>query len=278
MLMMNFKERGHATKQGSHRLALLGLLTLIALQSGYAASAFAASNQITCSPVHGAKRIAAAKLFIEHNATDEDTGVHGAFEDDGWSELCVYDPTGKQVLAVKPQGQLGDLTMSGIFFESREPPNSEFSLADLMTAFPEGKYEVRGISFDGTGLTGFATFTHAIPAAPVITFPALVLDAKDAANAVVPTANLVVTWQQVTGTISGAPITITGYEVIITKNVKEDPNGFSRPTFDVHLSPTQNALSVPVQFIEPGTVYELEVLALEKSGNQTISAGFFKTQ
>jgi|RhiMethySRZTD1v2_1073278.scaffolds.fasta_scaffold2101647_1 hypothetical protein len=27
----------------------------------------------------------------------------------------------------------------------------------------------------------------------------------------------------------------------------------------------------------PGTVYELEVLALERSGNQTISVGFFRT-
>jgi len=278
MLLINSRERGDATKQESHRLTLLGLLTFIALQAGYTASAAAASDQITCSPVHGAKRIAAAKLFIEHNATDEDTGVHGAFDNHGWSELCVYDPTGKQVLAVKPQGQLEDLTMAGIFFESREPPNSEFSIEDLKAAFPEGKYEVRGISFDGTGLSGFATFTHDIPAAPVITLPALALDEKDAADAVVSTTDLEVTWNDVTETISGGAVTITGYEVIITKNVKDDPNGFSRPTFDVHLPPTQNSLSVPAEFIEPNTVYELEVLALEKSGNQTISAGFFKTE
>ncbi|MGH8353753.1 MAG: hypothetical protein ACRERY_09510, partial [Pseudomonas sp.] len=242
MLMVNAKERGDATKHGVHRSALLGVLTLIALQSGYTESASAASNQITCDPVHGAKKIAAAKLFIEHNATDQDTGVHGAFDDHGWSELCVYDPHGNQVLAVKPQEQLEDLTLAGIFFESREPPNSEFSLADLMTAFPEGKYEVRGVSFDGTGLSGFATFTHDIPAAPIITAPLLATDEKDAADAVVPTSNLEVTWEHVTKTLSGAPITITGYEVIITKNVKDDPNGFSRPTFDVHLPASQNSL------------------------------------
>lgn len=279
MLMMNTKKRGHATKQGFHRLALLGLLTIILLQSGYTESAFAASDQITCAPAQGAKKIATAKLFIEHNATDEDTGVHGAFDDDGWSELCVYDPNGKQVLAVKPQGQLRDLTMAGIFFESREPPNSEFSIADLMKAFPEGKYEVRGTSFDGTGLTGFATFTHDIPTAPTITFPAqLAKDAEDAAQAVVSSHNLVVSWNHVTKTLSGKPITITGYQVIITKNVEDDPHGFSRPTLDVHLPPTQNTLTVPAEFIEPNTVYELEVLALEKSGNQTITAGFFKAQ
>ncbi len=278
MFTVNRRERGQTTTQTFHRLGWLGLLTVIGLQSGYAGSPSAASDQITCAPVPGAKKIAAAKLFIEHNATDEDTGIHGAFDDHGWSELCVYDPNGRQVLAVKPQGQLGKLTVAGIFFESREPPNSEFSIDDLMAAFPEGKYEVRGTSFDGTGLTGFATFTHDIPAAPVIISPALVEDANRAAQALVSTDNLVVRWEPVTKTLFDDPITITGYEVIITKNVKDDPHGFSRPTFDVHVPPARTSLTVSVEFLESHTVYELEVLALEESGNQTITAGFFKTK
>lgn len=261
---------GCVPRQAIHWLALLGLLIVISVQTACSDSASAQTDQITCTPVSGAKKIATAKLFIEHNATDQDTGVHGAFDDVGWSRLCVFDPTGRQVLGVKPEGQLGDLTLGGIFFESREPPNSEFSLADLMAAFPEGRYEVRGTSFDGTGLTGFATFTHSIPAAPTITSP---LD-----DAVVSINNLAIEWNDVTQTVDGRPVTITGYEVIITKDVKDDPNGFSRPTFDVHVPADRNRLSVPVEFLEPHTVYELEVLALEKSGNQTISVRFFKTQ
>lgn len=80
-----------------------------------------------------------------------------------------------------------------------------------------------------------------------------------------------------TQTTEGGPVTITGYEVIITKEVEDDPNGYSRPTFDVHVPPSANSLSVPVEFLEPGTVYEIEVLALEVSGNQTITVGFFMT-
>jgi len=261
---------GCVPKQATHWLALLGLLIVISGQTACSESASAPTDQITCTPVSGAKKIATAKLFIEHNATDQDTGVHGAFDDVGWSRLCVFDPSGRQVLGVKPEGQLGDLTLGGIFFESREPPNSEFSLADLKAAFPEGRYEVRGTSFDGTGLTGFATFTHAIPAAPTIASPL--------EDAVVSINNLVIEWNDVTQTVDGRPVTITGYEVIITKDVRDDPNGFSRPTFDVHVPPDRNRLSVPVEFLEPHTVYELEVLALEKSGNQTISVLFFKTQ
>jgi hypothetical protein len=102
-------------------------------------------------PTTGQKtKIASSKLIIEYNATDDDIGVHGAFDDHGWKSLCVFDPTGRLVLEVGPRGQLHDLTMAGIFFESREPPASEFSFADLMAAFPEGQYSVRGESFDGT--------------------------------------------------------------------------------------------------------------------------------
>lgn len=270
MLRITNKERRRLTKQVGFCLALSALLLIVAIQNTGSKSASAQADQITCTPVPGAKKIATAKLILEHNATDQDTGVHGAFDDVGWSRLCVFDPTGRQVLGVKPEGQLGDLTLGGIFFESREPPNSEFSIDDLKAAFPQGRYEVRGTSFDGTGLTGFATFTHDIPAEPVITSP---LD-----GAVVSINNLAVEWNDVTQTLDGRPITITGYEVIITKDVRDDPNGFSRPTFDVHVPPDRNRLSVPVEFLERRTAYELEVLALEQSGNQTISVLFFKTR
>ncbi|MGH8588875.1 MAG: hypothetical protein ACREXX_05915 [Gammaproteobacteria bacterium] len=74
------------------------------------------------------------------------------------------------------------------------------------------------------------------------------------------------------------PIKRTGYEVIITKDVADDRNGFSRPTFDVRVLPSLTALEVPSEFLEPNTPYELEVLALEESGNLTITAIHFETR
>jgi hypothetical protein len=204
-------------------------------------------------------QIATAKLIIEFNSTDDDLGVHGAFDDHGWKTLCVFDPNGRAVLEVGPQGQLRDLTMAGIFFESREPPSSEFSFADLKAAFPEGQYTVRAESFDGTILVGSATFTHALPAPPTITSPEIADEPRGTRKNPVSRDDLVIGWDHV------------------TKEVEDDPHGFSRPTFDVHVPATVNSLSVSEEFLEADTVYELEVLALEESGNQTISVGFFKT-
>jgi hypothetical protein len=240
-----------------------------------------ASTRSTCEAMPTTERktrIATAKLIIEYNATDEDVGVHGAFDDDGWETLCVFDPTGRPVLEVSPRGQLLDLTMAGIFFESREPPFEEFSFADLRAAFPEGQYSVTGTSFDGTIMTGEARFTHDVPAAPVIITPSLAEEPEATGESLVPTSDVVVTWEAVTETVDGESVEITGYEVIVTKEEHDDSHGFSRPIYDVHVPPNVRRLSVPAQFLEPDTVYELEVLALEASGNQTISVGFFRTR
>jgi len=215
------------------------------------------------------QRIATSKLIVEYNATDKDIGVHGAFDDHGWSRLCIYDPTGREILRVGPKSQLKDLTMAGIFFESREPPIGQFSFREMKRKFPEGRYRVRGLTFDGKRLFGSAKFTHDVPRRPIVTAPA--------DGATVDPSNLTVSWNDVTQTVEGKPVNMSGYEVIVTKEQDDDPHGFSRPTYDVHVPPDRNSLSVPAEFLQPGSEYELEVLALEKSGNQTISVSFFKT-
>jgi hypothetical protein len=247
---------------------------------GIGSTSQASAAESTCPPANAkpTTEIATAKLILEYNATDGDLGVHGAFDDDGWRVLCVFDPTGRLVLKVTPESQLRDLTMAGIFFESREPPLDEFGFADLPSTFPEGEYAVRAESFDGKFLVGSATFTHDVPAAPTIDAPALADDPKGTKQDPVPLKDLTIRWQDVTETVDGGPVDITGYEVIVTKEGAEDPNGFSQPIYDVLVLPTLNSLRVPVEFLESDTVYELEVLALEVSGNQTISVGFFKTE
>jgi hypothetical protein len=249
------------------------LVAVFALIAGAAAPAAWAQDEDddACSGGRGpAVRLPATKLFIEHNATDEDTGVHGLFDGLDWTKLCVFDPRGRQILEVEPKRQLQRQSISGIFFESAEPPNEQVPIEEILRRFPEGHYAVRGRTADGRRITGAATFTHDIPAAPVITSPA--------EGATVPTSDLKVTWAPVTATITGKPINPTGYQVIITKDVPDDPHGFSRPTFDVHVPPSVTSLTVSEEFLEPGTGYELEVLALEFSGNQTISVRFFETE
>ncbi len=241
------------------------------------AAGSAAAQQAPCDPMPAeVTEIAAARLFIEYNAADDDIGIHGLIDDDGWSELCVFDPTGAIILHVDPAAQLGDLGLGSFFFESREPPADVWDYAALTAAFPEGDYAVRAILHDGTGRQGTARFTTLVPAMPVITTPELSEDAD--APLQLPVADLTVAWQPVATSIDGRAPRISGYQVIVTNDDHEDPDGFSRPVYDVHLGPEATDLVVPASFFAPGTLYEVEVLAIEQSGNQTIGLGFFATE
>lgn len=63
-----------------------------------------------------------AKLIIEHNAKDEDTGFQGFIDSGGWSEITVTGPEGK-ILTLKGEGKLGEHGLTELFFETVEPAN-----------------------------------------------------------------------------------------------------------------------------------------------------------
>jgi len=42
--------------------------------------------------------------------------------------------------------------------------------------------------------------------------------------------------------------------------------------------PSVTSLAIPIEFMQSGTQFELEVIALEESGNQTITAVSFETR
>lgn len=235
------------------------------------------SSPTTACPTDG-DEWETAKLYIEHNATDEDTGVHGFFGGEAWSVLCIWDPNGTDMLVADPLENFDRLTVSDLFFESREPPNDEYPVEQAFADFPEGDYTVAGIDFNGVARVGSAVFTHDVPAEPTISSPPLADDAETAGDATVSPDDLVVTWDPVVATIAGAPVEITGYQVIVTDEEADDPNGWARPVYDVHVPADQTSLSVPADWLRPATLYELEVLAIERSGNQTISVGFFTTE
>ena len=251
-------------------------ITLVTLLAAACGSDDENGSEAAC-PTEGGE-LADAKLYIEHNATDADTGVHALLAAEGWTELCVTDPNGNRLIVADPQGQLGDLGLADLFWESREPENAEYSIEDLKADFPEGDYLVSAIDFEGNPLAGTALFTHDIPAPPTITAPpGLVEDAESAGEVILSPEGFEVRWEPVTETIDGEPLTVTAYEVIVTDDEFEDPHGFAQPIYDVHVRPDVTSLAVPPEFFEPGTIYEIEVLVLEESGNQTISLGFFTT-
>lgn len=235
--------------------------------------------EVCVAPKAENREINHANLFIEDNAGDGDIGVHGYFDDHGWTELCVFDPSGALIHHVKPEGRMAKLGIAGVFFESREPEYADWDYEALKADWPEGMYSLRAVDFDGGLLTGAAWFTTVLPTMPQIVSPDSVPEVDAGPLPKVPAADLRVEWRPVTTSQDGRPINIRAYHMTLVKENHEDAHGFSRPVFSVHLGPNATSIMVPASFFDPDSVYEIEVLAIEESGNQTIGgASFFATE
>ena len=215
----------------------------------------------------------ATRIIIEHNGTDLDTGFQGFVDSEGWQRLDVTDPDGDIVLTFEAHGELGDLGLTELFFETVEPENSEVSIEQMLEKLPAGNYTIVGPSMQngepGGPTSGTAWLTHAIPA------PAELVSPEEDEGVI--TDDLEVSWEPVTETIDGDPVNIIAYQLIIEKNEEPHPNMIGKFGMSMYVGPDVTSVMVPAEFLEPGTAYEWEVLAIEQSGNQTLASSAFYT-
>jgi hypothetical protein len=213
-----------------------------------------------------------AKLIIEHNATDEDTGFQGFLDGEGWRQIEVIGPEGA-VLRFEGCGKVGSLGLTELFFETVEPENSRVPINAMLARLPAGEYVFKGIRMENgvsQGTTvGRACLTHTIPEGPVLISPK-----KDET---VQTDALTVSWHPVTTSLDGKPLEIIAFQLIIEKDEAPHPNMIGKRCLSMYLPASVTNITIPKGFLEPGTAYKWEVLAIEESGNQTLSSSQFKT-
>jgi hypothetical protein len=201
------------------------------------------------------KRLAFSRIYFEYNSSANDLGVHVSLDGEDWKELEITNPQGRTIFEVEGRAAYAQLGMTELFFEGAEPNLDEFPLDDLLALFPEGRYRFSGRTVDGDAIVGTGRLSYAIPAGPVVS------------SQVGPGNKLVVSWTQVTSTPPGfpdRPINIVGYQVIVG-------------TFQVTVPATATSVTVSPEFVAslPAGTNLFEVLAIDVSGNQTITEGSF---
>jgi Fibronectin type III domain len=199
-----------------------------------------------------------ARMFVEFNATTEDVGIRAFIDGESWNSVRIIGPD-QRIFQVSGGGSLGELGLTELSFATHEPALEDLPLEDLMTLFPEGEYEFRGRSVEGGQLVSTATLTHDLPDAPSILTPE--------EGALVDPADAVISWDPVT---EPAGIEIAGYRVTVER-------GDRGRTLSLELPAETTSVPVPADFLEPGTDYLLQVLAIEVGGNQTITEAVFDT-
>lgn len=219
-----------------------------------------------------------ASIIVEVNATDGDAGFQIFFDGEGWENVSVSDPDGQEIFNTNAFGGVFDIGGgTELFLETEEP---EFvdpgDFQDLLGLLPEGEYTFSGTTAEGDGLTGTAELTHIIPCGPEVVSPAEA-SIVDAANPIIISWNLV---DQEIDTetsvadgvecVASADLLIDGYQVI----VEDEESGNE---FNIILSDDATSVTIPEEFFQIDTLYKFEILAIEESGNQTISESFFCT-
>jgi hypothetical protein len=197
-----------------------------------------------------------ARIFIEYNSTDNDLGFHVFLDAEDWKRVTITNPAGNTIFQVEGKGAFGALGLSELFFEGAEPSLDEVPLGVLLSRMPEGQYTFKGVTVAGRVLTSKPRLSHAVPAGPVVTTSVIGDD-------------VTISWEPVTGPPDGFPnraINIVGYQVIV------EP-------FQITLPASSTSMELPDELIEalgPGE-HGFEVLAIDATGNQTITAGSFET-
>lgn len=253
-------------------LATISIIAAIAITSTYNELNIANAEK-SQNVSDNATPLKEAKMIIEHNAKDNDTGFQGALDSEGWKWISVTGPNG-EVLKFQGKGNLGNLGLTELFFETVEPANAEVSIAEVLESLPDGEYIFRGSGIEvgeKTGKTiGIATLTHDIPEGPILLAPA--------EGAVVPVDDLLVMWSPVDKTIDGSSVNIIAYQLIIEKDQLPHPNMIGKMGLSMYLPASVTQITIPQEFFEAGTDYNWEVLAIEESGNQTLMSGKFSTE
>jgi hypothetical protein len=190
-------------------------------------------------------------LYIETNDTDKDAGLQLFLDGEDWRHFKLLDTNGDTMVDLNTRGKVRRVGLTELFFEASEPSFDELPFSKFKKRFPEGKYRFRGETVEGRKMVGADRLSHLIPDGPNLTFPT-----KDSA---LDPDGFVVAWDPV---MKPRGVDIVTYQVIVEQGKRE---------FSMYLPGDATSGTIPGEFLEPDTKTAGEVLARDKSGNQTIT-------
>ena len=213
---------------------------------------------------------------IEFNASDGDVGVRGFFDYEPWKELEIENPSGRTFVEVEAENR--KMRRQGLaewFFESGEPTLLEVSFETFLSRFRTGLWEFEAETIEDDEVECEELLTHVIPCAPEIDVEqdnGVIRITWDPVTTGVNTAQTDLNvaneepeeWDEELLDCTGPIPVIIGYEVIVEEAESEK-------IYKIDLPADATSVTVPPEFLELGDEFQYEVLAIEESGNQTIT-------
>lgn len=216
------------------------------------------------------------KLFFQLNDTDGDLGIHMKVDGEPWKHLSIEDPRERRMLNIRARGRLRRQGLTELAFESAEPQFDELSPEKFFARFPEGIYDIEGVTLSGEERENEVLITHVLPGPPEGLAVSGLAAPDDCDEGAVPVVGnpVVLSWDPVTTSHpdlgKSGPIDVTRYELAVEI---ED----SELKLEVNLPPDVTSLEVPAGFIAQGEEFKFQVLVTDAGGNETSSESCFET-
>lgn len=225
-----------------------------------------------------------AELYLELNDTDGDLGFHGLIDGDEWKRLRIINPEGRPLMNAWLRGALRDQGLTEFFFESAEPTFDELDPAEFLARFPEGAYEIEGVTVDGEEIEGESELSHTL-AGPAPNLRVNGIAAADGCD--IPLAGVVapvtISWDPVTMSHpdlgnTGIPVTVRQYELVaeIERGDDDVPDVL---VFKVDMLPNNGgglSFTLPADFVGDYEEFKFEVVTKLDNGNQTATESCFE--
>jgi len=217
-----------------------------------------------------------ANVYFELNNTDGDLGIHALIDGEPWKRLKIEDTREHKMLNIRLTGRLKKQGLTELFFESAEPTFDELAPEVFFSRFPEGEYEVEGVTVGGVEMESTSVVTHLMPAPPSISVSGIpVPDDCDSDAGPVVTEPYTVSWDPISTSHpdlgrKNESINVVKYELVIEREEAEPLK------FSIDLPPDVTSVQLPAGLANPGEEFKVEVLVREESGNQTATESCFQ--
>ncbi|MDH4073038.1 MAG: hypothetical protein OEV41_08035, partial [Gammaproteobacteria bacterium] len=152
-------------------------------------------------------------------------------------------------------------------WESAEPPFDELDPADFFRRFPEGIYEISGMTLEGEEVESEVEISHVLAAPPgnITVNGQTAADSCDSPMLPAVTTPVVIDWDPVTEShpeigMAGVDVEIARYQFFVERDEVK---------LGVDLSPDVTGFAIPDAFLDDIGVWKYEIIARTEGGNNT---------
>jgi hypothetical protein len=232
-----------------------------------------------------------ADLFFELNDTDGDLGLQGFVDGEAWKSLEIEGPETNNEDEEKVQMQIwlrDGLRRQGLTefsFESEEPGFDELTPAQFFRRFPQGVYEIEGITLEGDEVEAEIRLSHVMAAPPRNITVNGQPQAPNCDSDELPEVSGPVTidWSPVTRshpTIGTPNVDVTVREYQFVGEIEREDRNPEEIVFSVNLPRNVTQFTLPTEFTRLSLDGEVkyELITMLSNGNLTAVESCFEIE